>query len=48
MVINGDDIAGISLLKLSLSYHFDMKYIGPLSYFLGLEILSTSNGYYLF
>ncbi|XP_059454959.1 uncharacterized protein LOC132185165 [Corylus avellana] len=34
-------------LKQFLSQHFEMKDIGPLSYFLGLEISSSLDGYYL-
>ena len=47
MIITGDDITGISELKKSLSQHFEMKDLGRLSYFLGLEVLSDSDGYYL-
>ena len=47
MIITGDDITGIQELKQFLSQHFEMKDLGPLSYFLGLEISSSSNGYYL-
>jgi hypothetical protein len=47
MIITGDDIIGIQELKQFLSQHFEMKDLGPLSYFLGLEISSSSDGYYL-
>jgi transposase InsO family protein len=47
MIITGDDITGIQELKQFLSQHFEMKDLGPLSYFLGLEISSSSDGYYL-
>ena len=47
MIITGDDITGISDLKQSLSHHFEMKDLGRLNYFLGLEVLSDSAGYYL-
>jgi hypothetical protein len=40
-------ITGIQELKQFLSQHFEMKDLGPLSYFLDLEISSSSNGYYL-
>jgi transposase InsO family protein len=47
MIITGDDITGIQELKQFLSQHFKMKDLGPLNYFLGLEISSSSDGYYL-
>jgi hypothetical protein len=40
-------ITGIQELKQFLSQHFEMKDLGPLSYFIGLEISSSSDGYYL-
>ncbi|KAJ4724634.1 Retrovirus-related Pol polyprotein from transposon TNT 1-94 [Melia azedarach] len=43
----GDDIDGISALKTSLQKHFEMKDLGQLNYFLGLEVLSNTDGYYL-
>jgi hypothetical protein len=47
MIITGDDFLGILELKQFLSYHFEMKDLGTLSYFLGLEISSSSDGFYL-
>jgi len=47
MIITGDDSIGILELKQFLSQHFEMKDLGNLSYFLGLEISSSSNGFYL-
>ncbi|KAK9104463.1 hypothetical protein Scep_021307 [Stephania cephalantha] len=47
MIVTGDDSTRISELKDYLRRHFEMKYLGLLSYFLGLEVTSTSNGYYL-
>uniref|UniRef100_A0A2N9EKK8 Uncharacterized protein n=1 Tax=Fagus sylvatica TaxID=28930 RepID=A0A2N9EKK8_FAGSY len=47
MIITGDDVQGIQDLKRFLGQHFEMKDLGPLSYFLGLEVSSSSNGYYL-
>ena len=47
MIITGDDSAGIHSLQHFLSQHFEMKYLGTLSYFLGLEVTSSSDGYYL-
>uniref|UniRef100_A0A2N9J561 Integrase catalytic domain-containing protein n=1 Tax=Fagus sylvatica TaxID=28930 RepID=A0A2N9J561_FAGSY len=37
MIITGDDVQGIQDLKRFLGQHFEMKDLGPLSYFLGLE-----------
>jgi hypothetical protein len=47
MIITGDDVQGIQDLKHFLGQHFEMKDLGPLSYFLGLQISSSFDGYYL-
>lgn len=47
MIITGDDTSEILDLKTYLSQHVEMKDLGKLSYFLGLEITSNSEGYYL-
>ena len=47
MIITRDDSAGIRSLQHFLSQHFEMKDLGTLSYFLGLEVISSSSGYYL-
>uniref|UniRef100_A0A2N9FRX8 Reverse transcriptase Ty1/copia-type domain-containing protein n=1 Tax=Fagus sylvatica TaxID=28930 RepID=A0A2N9FRX8_FAGSY len=47
MIITSDDTAGIRDLQKFLSQHFEMKDLGTLSYFLGLEVTSSSDGYYL-
>uniref|UniRef100_A0A2N9G9D7 Integrase catalytic domain-containing protein n=1 Tax=Fagus sylvatica TaxID=28930 RepID=A0A2N9G9D7_FAGSY len=47
MIITGDDTAGIHDLQKFLSQHFEMKDLGTLSYFLGFEVTSSSDGYYL-
>ena len=47
MIITGDDMQGIQDLKHFLSRQFEMKDLGPLNYFLGLEVSSSANGYYL-
>ena len=47
MIIPGDDFADIRSLQYFLSQHFEMKDLGTLSYFLGLEVTSSSDGYYL-
>ena len=47
MIITRDDSVGIHSLQHFLSQHFEMKDLGTLSYFLGLEVTSSSDGYYL-
>ncbi|XP_022851730.1 uncharacterized protein LOC111373423 [Olea europaea var. sylvestris] len=47
MIITGDDAACISQLQQYLNQQFEMKDLGPLRYFLGLEVSSNSDGYYL-
>ena len=47
MIITRDDSAGICSLQHFLSQHFEMKDPGTLSYFLGLKVTSSSDGYYL-
>ncbi|XP_028095398.1 uncharacterized protein LOC114295371 [Camellia sinensis] len=47
MIITEDDIMGISSLKKFLSRQFEMKDLGLLSNFLGLEISYDSSGYFL-
>ena len=47
MIITSDDMQGIQDLKHFLGRQFEMKYLGPLNYFLGLEVSSSANGYYL-
>ena len=47
MIIIGDDMQGIQDLKHFLGRQFEMKDLGPLNYFLGLEVSSFANGYYL-
>ncbi|KAG9447646.1 hypothetical protein H6P81_013774 [Aristolochia fimbriata] len=45
MIITGDDIQGISDLKRYLRSCFEMKNLGQLRYFLGLEVLPFDDGY---
>ena len=47
MIITGDDMQGIQDLKHFLGRQFEMKDLGPLNYFLGLEVSSSTDGYYL-
>ncbi|GJX99596.1 uncharacterized mitochondrial protein-like protein [Tanacetum coccineum] len=41
MIIIGDDCDGIELLEAELSHRFDMKELGLLRYFLGIEVASS-------
>ncbi|GKV48371.1 hypothetical protein SLEP1_g55195 [Rubroshorea leprosula] len=47
MIITRDDVSGIDELKQFLSHRFEMKDLGSLSYFLGLEVTSSDAGYLL-
>ena len=47
MIIIGDDLIGIQEHKDFLSQQFEMKDLGHLSYFLGLEITHSTNGLYI-
>ncbi|XP_016199410.1 uncharacterized protein LOC107640402 [Arachis ipaensis] len=47
MIITRDDVDGIFDLKVSLHHTFEMKDIGSLSYFLGLEVIFIDDGIYL-
>ena len=44
MIITGDDAAGIQFVKNHLQKQFQMKDLGPLRYFLGLEISQGPQG----
>ena len=46
-IITGDDLSGIQELKDFLSQQFEMKDLGYLSYFLGLEITHFTYGLYI-
>ena len=47
MIIIGNDSVGIRSLQHFLIQHFEMKDLGTLNYFLGLEVTSSTDGYYL-
>ena len=47
MIIIGNDLNGIQELKNFLSHQFEMKDLGHLSYFLGLEITHSTDGLYI-
>ncbi|GKV38309.1 hypothetical protein SLEP1_g46233 [Rubroshorea leprosula] len=47
MIITGDDITCVEELKQSLNQKFEMKDLGVLSYFLGLEVTYLDDGYLL-
>lgn len=45
MLITGDDL--ISFVKGILNHQFMMSDLGSLNYFLGIEVTSTADGYYI-
>ena len=47
MIITGDDLSGIQEFQDCLSQYFEMKDLGHLSYFLGLEITHFTDGLYI-
>ncbi|KAK3011099.1 hypothetical protein RJ639_010593 [Escallonia herrerae] len=47
MIITGSDLDCITTLKQDLNHHFERKDLGTLSYFLGLEVSTATDGYYL-
>ena len=47
IIITGDNLSGIQELKDFLNQQFEMKDLGHLSYFLGLEITHSTDGFYI-
>jgi hypothetical protein len=47
MIITSDGLEYIAFVKAHLSDQFLMSDLGPLSYFLGIEISSTPEGFFL-
>uniref|UniRef100_A0ACD5XMW4 Uncharacterized protein n=1 Tax=Avena sativa TaxID=4498 RepID=A0ACD5XMW4_AVESA len=47
MIITGDDSEYIAFVKARLHDQFLMSDLGPLRYFLGIEVSSTSDGFYI-
>ena len=47
MIITGDDSEYISFVKARLSEQFLMSDLGPLRYFLGIEVSSTSDAFFI-
>ena len=48
MIITGDDPEHIAFVKACLREQFLMSDLGPLRYFLGIEIFSTADGFFIF
>ena len=44
IIITGDDVEEIKFLKKSLRKAFEVKDVGPLRYFLGIEIVRSQKG----
>lgn len=44
IVLTGDDVEEIEMLKKHLASEFDIKDLGPLRYFLGMEVARTNKG----
>ncbi|KAK3005199.1 hypothetical protein RJ639_016441 [Escallonia herrerae] len=47
MIITGDDNVGISCLRNDLSIRFEMKILGEIGCFLGLEVQKLEDGYFV-
>ncbi|XP_057756024.1 uncharacterized mitochondrial protein AtMg00810-like [Arachis stenosperma] len=47
MIITGNSVDGITDLKASIHYHFEMKDLGSPSHFLSLEVISSNDSVYL-
>ncbi|KAL1193518.1 Retrovirus-related Pol polyprotein from transposon RE2 [Cardamine amara subsp. amara] len=47
LIITGDDIEGVSLLKRNLKESFDIKDLGELKYFLGIEMTRFEDGLFI-
>ena len=47
MIITGDDVDGISVLKAELAKKIEMNDLGPLQYFLGIKVAYSPRGYLL-
>ena len=47
LIVTGDNVNAIVMLKKQLNRDFDMKDLGELRYFLGIEVVRTDVGIWL-
>lgn len=47
IIVTGNDLVEISQLKLRLVSEFEIKDLGPLQYFLGIEVAQSTKGIYI-
>ena len=47
LIVGGDHVVGIEHAKSLLKEEFDMKDLGKLRYFLGIEVIHTNEGIWL-
>ena len=48
IIITGDDLEEIEKLKKQLAKEFEIKELGQLKYFLGIEVAHSRNGIFIF
>lgn len=48
VIVVGDNETGIMRLKEDLATEFEIKGLGELRYFLGIEVVSSSNGVFIY
>lgn len=47
LMICGSNVAAIQQIQAMLSSTFHMKHLGPLRYFLGIEVSRSNSGFFL-